>query len=114
MEGLISHLSFSKGCPHLKQRVAPLWYWVVLTAIFFLLSVANNKAYAYNISMPVHMVFRASSLAASLIVGYFVFKKRYVLMFSSYCGFPLCSTRFDYSAMLRAKFWVLCWSHSEL
>ena len=55
----------------------PLWYYVILTCIFFFVSIANNKAYAFNISMPVHMVFRASSLAASMLVGYLCFKKKY-------------------------------------
>ena len=58
------------------RTIVPLWFYALLTAIFFSLSVANNKAYDFNISMPVHMVFRASSLAASMIVGYLGFKKR--------------------------------------
>lgn len=47
--------------------------------VFFLLSVANNVALNYKISMPLHMIFRSSSLVATLLLGRFFYGKRYVL-----------------------------------
>lgn len=37
----------------------------------------NNMAYDYQISQPLHMVFRSSSLAVSLLLGFVAFKKSY-------------------------------------
>lgn len=37
----------------------------------------NNKALAFNISLPVHTVFRSSGLAATLLVGKCLYKQRY-------------------------------------
>lgn len=56
---------------------APFFRYALLTAIFWTLSVLNNMAYDYQISQPLHMVFRSSSLAVSLILGFVVFRKSY-------------------------------------
>ncbi|CAK9099121.1 UDP-xylose and UDP-N-acetylglucosamine transporter (Solute carrier family 35 member B4), partial [Durusdinium trenchii] len=60
-----------------KQRQIPLWFHMVVTGIFFASSLVNNMALNFGISMPVHMVFRSSSLAANLILGWAFFGKRY-------------------------------------
>lgn len=60
-----------------KQRGMPLWFHAFITATFFTVSLLNNMALKYQIAMPLHMVFRASSLAASLLLGYLAFGKRY-------------------------------------
>ena len=56
---------------------SPLWWYLALTSIFWTLSVLNNMAYDYEISQPLHMVFRSSSLAVSLLLGFLFFRKRY-------------------------------------
>lgn len=115
----------------LKQTTAPLWWYLALTSIFWTLSVLNNMAYDYEISQPLHMVFRSSSLAVSLLLGFVFFKKRYntaqVLgvavvtvgifattfadaSFSSACGPNGCSAAsatqwVDFSAMSQRK-WI--------
>ena len=61
------------------SRHVPLRFYCGLTLIFFVLSIVNNKALDYDISMPIHMMFRASSLVASLTMGYFIFGKRYTI-----------------------------------
>jgi len=61
----------------LKKRKIPLFNDMVMVAIFFLVSVLNNKALAYNISLPFHMIFRSGSLIANVIMGFLVFRKSY-------------------------------------
>ena len=45
--------------------------------MYFLVSVANNYALNFNISMPLHMIFRAGSLMANMIMGMVLLGKRY-------------------------------------
>jgi len=59
------------------KRKIPLVYHLLITLTFFSVSLLNNMALSYNISMPLHMVFRSSSLAASLFLGSLVFGKSY-------------------------------------
>jgi UDP-xylose/UDP-N-acetylglucosamine transporter B4 len=61
----------------LRPTHSPLWWYAALTSIFWTLSVLNNMAYDYEISQPLHMVFRSSSLAVSLLLGFLFFRKRY-------------------------------------
>lgn len=61
----------------LKPATVPLYWYLLLTAIFFTVSVLNNMAYNFEISQPLHMVFRSSSLAVSLFLGFFLFRKSY-------------------------------------
>lgn len=42
--------------------------------------VVNNKALDFHISMPLHITFRSSSLVASLLIGTFFFKEKYVFI----------------------------------
>lgn len=81
----------------LKPTANPLWWYGLLTAvpgdarvllwllltpakIFWTLSVLNNMAYDFAISQPLHMVFRSSSLAVSLLLGVVAFRKSYGLL----------------------------------
>ncbi len=51
-----------------------------MVAMYFVVSVANNYALNFNISLPLHMIFRAGSLLANMILGIIILKKRYPLM----------------------------------
>lgn len=50
-----------------------------MTAMFFITNVFNNYAFDLNIAMPLHMIFRAGSLIANMIMGIIILKKRYRL-----------------------------------
>ncbi|XP_034941064.1 UDP-xylose and UDP-N-acetylglucosamine transporter [Chelonus insularis] len=56
--------------------------YLILVVMFFVSSVCNNYAFDFNIPMPLHMIFRAGSLIANMIMGIIILKKRYV--FSKY------------------------------
>lgn len=45
--------------------------------MFFTSSVCNNYAFDFNIPMPLHMIFRAGSLIANMIMGILILHKRY-------------------------------------
>lgn len=57
-------------------RVIPMSTYALMTSLFLSASVLNNLALDYNISIPVHTVFRSSGLAGTLITGYLMFGKR--------------------------------------
>lgn len=65
--------------PFSRPLTLPLRAHMQMAVTFFALSVVNNKALDYRISMPLHMIFRSSSLITSLLVGALLFSKRYRL-----------------------------------
>lgn len=60
---------------HLKKPSTPLWFYLMLTFIFWCVGLLNNIAFDYHITQPIHMIVRSSSLAASYIVGYLFFNQ---------------------------------------
>lgn len=60
-----------------SERKIPFKKYVLLVGFFFTSSVANNLAFAFNIAMPLHMIFRAGSLMANMAMGVWILKKRY-------------------------------------
>lgn len=74
LEGFVSTSRFGT-----KSPVIPLSTYAVMVTLFFVTSVANNYALNFNISMPLHMIFRAGSLMANLVLGVIILKRRYKL-----------------------------------
>uniref|UniRef100_A0A4D5RFC3 Putative udp-n-acetylglucosamine transporter n=1 Tax=Ixodes scapularis TaxID=6945 RepID=A0A4D5RFC3_IXOSC len=72
VEGFIFSTNFGK-----RRPVVPLKHYVMLVVMFFLVSIANNNALSYDISMPLHMIFKSGSLIASMLLGIILLKKRY-------------------------------------
>eukprot|EP00455_Lapot_gusevi_P012287 TRINITY_DN1578_c0_g1_i1.p1 TRINITY_DN1578_c0_g1~~TRINITY_DN1578_c0_g1_i1.p1 ORF type:complete len:360 (-),score=46.60 TRINITY_DN1578_c0_g1_i1:84-1163(-) len=60
-----------------KTPTIPLSNYLQLSVMFFVLSVLNNKALAFHISMPLHMIFRSASLVTTLLLGFIFFKNKY-------------------------------------
>ena len=63
----------------LRANKIPFWAYFKMVALFISMSVINNKATAFEISVPLHMVFRSGSLIASMSLGYLLMGKRYSL-----------------------------------
>ncbi|RYG55467.1 hypothetical protein EON66_05230 [archaeon] len=61
-----------------KRTIIPLKHYVGQTALYFAMSFLNNIAFAFNISQPLHMVFRSANLISTVALGYFAFNKKYV------------------------------------
>ncbi|XP_033332788.1 ER GDP-fucose transporter [Megalopta genalis] len=77
IEGFI----FTSKCGNVKPRIGLKDYLVMVT-MFFIANVCNNYAFDFNIPMPLHMIFRAGSLIANMIMCVIVSKKSYT--FSKY------------------------------
>jgi UDP-xylose/UDP-N-acetylglucosamine transporter B4 len=72
IEGFV--FTMKMGSARLK---VPFTAWFTLVIMYFLVSVTNNYALNFNIPMPLHMIFRAGSLLANMIMGFFLLGKRY-------------------------------------
>ena len=57
--------------------VVPFRSWLTLVVMYFMVSVANNYALSYHVPMPLHMVFRAGSLMANMVMGMVLLGRRY-------------------------------------
>lgn len=64
--------------PRLKKRRVPLLPYFAQVALFFVLSTLNNAAFAYDIPMTVHIVFRSGGMIINMILGWILTKKRLV------------------------------------
>lgn len=62
-----------------KRNVVPLRDYLVLVVLFFIVNVTNNLAFAFNISMPLHMIFRSGGLIANMVMALVVLGRRYTL-----------------------------------
>lgn len=60
-----------------RKRVVPIRHYLTLVFLFFLANVTNNYALNFNISMPLHMIFRSGSLITNMILGIFILKRKY-------------------------------------
>lgn len=72
LEGFIFTSNFGR-----KKTAIPLSVYAVMVIFFFLVQVSNNYALGFNISMPLHMIFRSGSLVANLLLGVLILKKKY-------------------------------------
>lgn len=61
----------------LSPRAIPLKSWLVYTAYFVSVNLLNNWAFAYKISVPLHIILRSGGPVASMVIGYFFNTKRY-------------------------------------
>lgn len=75
VEGFMTTMRFGT-----KKPSIPASEYVILVSLFFVVSVTNNYALNFNISMPLHMIFRAGSLMANMVMGIVILKRRYTLM----------------------------------
>ena len=48
-----------------------------MVIMYFAVSVVNNWALNFDIPMPLHMIFRAGSLIANMIMGMIILGRRY-------------------------------------
>ncbi|PYI07438.1 UPD-GlcNAc transporter (Mnn2-2) [Aspergillus sclerotiicarbonarius CBS 121057] len=72
-------LSLSAGPQslYLSPRAIPLRSWLVYTAFFVTVNLLNNWAFAYKISVPLHIILRSGGPVASMGIGFLFNAKRY-------------------------------------
>ncbi|KAK5705845.1 golgi uridine diphosphate-N-acetylglucosamine transporter, partial [Elasticomyces elasticus] len=61
----------------LNPRAIPLRSWMMYTAYFVTINLLNNWAFAYKISVPLHIIVRSGGPVASMVVGYLFNARRY-------------------------------------
>lgn len=61
----------------IKPRAIPLRSWIIYTAYFVSVNLLNNWAFAYKISVPLHIILRSGGPVASMIVGCLFNGRRY-------------------------------------
>ncbi|XP_035223156.1 UDP-xylose and UDP-N-acetylglucosamine transporter-like [Stegodyphus dumicola] len=74
LEGFIFTTKFGTVKP-----AVPIKNYAILVVMFFVVSVSNNWAFSFNISMPLHMIFKSGSLVTSMLMGMLIFKRRYTI-----------------------------------
>ncbi|KAJ8047107.1 UDP-xylose and UDP-N-acetylglucosamine transporter [Holothuria leucospilota] len=72
LEGFIFTADFGR-----KKPVIPIAKYATMVAFFFTVSVSNNFCFYFKIPLPLHMIFRAGSLIANMILGVIILKKQY-------------------------------------
>ncbi|KAJ2156420.1 golgi uridine diphosphate-N- acetylglucosamine transporter [Coemansia sp. RSA 552] len=77
MVGLPSNMD---GWWRLKPRKVPVGQWAIMVVLYFCVSILNNAALGFDISIPLHIVFRSSGLIANMACGYVFMGKRYPRM----------------------------------
>nr|CAH0111564.1 unnamed protein product [Daphnia galeata] len=75
VEGFITTMRFGT-----KKTQVPFTEYLKMVLMFFVVSVTNNYALSFNIALPLHMIFRAGSLLANMVLGILILKKRYTIM----------------------------------
>ncbi|OOF92926.1 hypothetical protein ASPCADRAFT_54171 [Aspergillus carbonarius ITEM 5010] len=72
-------LSLSAGSRslYLSPRAIPLRSWLVYTTFFVTVNLLNNWAFAYKISVPLHIILRSGGPVASMGIGFLFNAKRY-------------------------------------
>lgn len=66
--------------PMLKRPAVPLRRWAVQVVLYFATSLLNNTAFAYDIPMSVHIVFRSGGMVVNMLLGYAIDRKRYSML----------------------------------
>lgn len=72
LEGFINQSSFGR-----VKSVIPINEYLILVVMFFTVNVVNNVAFAFRISMPLHIIFRSGGLIANMIMAILVLRRKY-------------------------------------
>ncbi|PGH11813.1 hypothetical protein AJ80_06971 [Polytolypa hystricis UAMH7299] len=61
----------------LSKRAISLRSWIIYTGFFMTVNLLNNSAFAFKISVPLHIILRSAGPVASMIIGYLYNGRRY-------------------------------------
>ncbi|OUM70369.1 hypothetical protein PIROE2DRAFT_37432, partial [Piromyces sp. E2] len=61
----------------IKSRKAPMHMWFFMVILFFASSIINNLVFQFHISMPIHIIFKSSTIIVNMILSFVIFKRRY-------------------------------------
>lgn len=77
IDGLTTYSDFSNPPFFLKPRAVPFKVYLLSVILFFLSSVANNSVFMFDISVPLHIIFRCSGTVITMIIGWMFGGKSY-------------------------------------
>lgn len=77
LHGLPRHIIWTSYGPRLAPTQIPISRYLIQVLLFYSISLLNNAAFAYDIPMSVHIIFRSGGLIISLLLGYTIAGKRY-------------------------------------
>jgi UDP-xylose/UDP-N-acetylglucosamine transporter B4 len=60
----------------LKPRGIPLTRYAIQVALFLVINLLNNAAFAYNVPMAVHIIFRSGGLVMNMLLGWLLYGRR--------------------------------------
>ncbi|KAG0642663.1 UAA transporter [Tuber brumale] len=75
VEGLVYHFDASSKTL-LKPNQIPIHRWLIQILMYFSVSILNNYAFGYSISVPVHIILRSGGSMTTLVIGW-LWGKRY-------------------------------------
>ncbi|KAK9368410.1 UAA transporter family-domain-containing protein [Lipomyces kononenkoae] len=69
VEGYVHFFTLSRPPFFLLKSHVPLRRYAIIVTMFFLVSFLNNYVWKYNISVPVHIIFRSGGTVMSMLAG---------------------------------------------
>lgn len=72
LEGLAPQWIFKRF-----SRTIPLRFHLFMVVLFFSQAIINNWVFGFNISLPLHSIFRSGSLVMNLLIGWLFFRQRH-------------------------------------
>lgn len=60
----------------LKKRAVPMGRWAVQVVLYATTSLLNNVAFAYEVPMTVHIIFRSGGLVVNMVMGWAIRGRR--------------------------------------
>ncbi|KAF5357632.1 hypothetical protein D9758_007520 [Tetrapyrgos nigripes] len=77
IHGIPKHITWTRYGPRFKPRRISLTPYLIQVVLYYLVSLLNNAAFAYQIPMAVHIIFRSGGLVISMTLGWLFGKKTY-------------------------------------
>ncbi|EGX49260.1 hypothetical protein AOL_s00078g293 [Orbilia oligospora ATCC 24927] len=68
IEGFIAHFDWNSPTLLVKNQI-PIRRWLGVIILFFSVSVLNNWAFEYNISVPIHIILRSGGSVTTMLIG---------------------------------------------
>lgn len=91
---------FSTSCLRVQTHI-PVKEHMMMVGFYFTVSLVNNYALNFNIPMPLHMIFRAGSLMANMMLGIYLLKKVYPV--SKYVAVAMITVGISMATMASAN-----------
>ncbi|EJS44066.1 yea4p [Saccharomyces arboricola H-6] len=76
-QGLPRFIDFRRPFPYFKPLKTPLHVYIISVVLFYISSTTNNNVFKYNISIPIHIVFRCFGTVITMITCWLLNGRKY-------------------------------------